>query len=78
MYLGTLDICLAIYELDATCFLTVPGLPWQVTLENTKLKLDLLAGNDMLLMVEKCVRGGICHALHWYAKADNQQLKDHD
>ena len=66
------------YELDATCFLTAPGLPWQVTLKKTKLKLDLLADNDMLLMVEKCIRGGICHAIHWYAKADNQQLKDHD
>ena len=64
MYLGTHDICLATYELDATCFLTARGLPWQVTLEKTKLKLDLLADNDMLLMVEKCIRGGICHAIH--------------
>ena len=64
MYLGTHDICLATYELDVTCFLTAPGLPWQVTLEKTKLKLDLLADNDMLLMVEKCIRGGICHAIH--------------
>ena len=64
MYLGTHDICLATYELDATCFLTAPGLPWQVTLEKTKLKLDLLADNDMPLMVEKCIRGRICHAIH--------------
>ena len=64
MYLGTHDICLATYEFDATCFLTAPVLPWQVTLEKTKLKLDLLADNDMLLMVEKCIRGGIFHAIH--------------
>ena len=61
---GNSCICLATYELDATCFLTAPGLPWQVTLEKTKLKLDLLADNDMLLMVEKCIRGRICHAIH--------------
>ena len=28
-------------------------------------------------MVGKDVRGG-CHATHWYARADNKYLKDHD
>ena len=32
----------------------------------------------MLLMVEKCIRGGICHAIHWYAKANNKYIKYSD
>ena len=32
----------------------------------------------MLLMVEKCIRGGICHAIHRYAKVNNKYMKDHD
>ena len=32
----------------------------------------------MLLMVEKRIRGGICHATHRYAKANNKYMKDHD
>ena len=32
----------------------------------------------MLLMVEKDIRGGICHAIHWYTKANNKFLKDYD
>ena len=34
--------------------------------------------NDMLLMVEKDVRGGICHSINRYEKANNKYLKDYD
>ena len=34
------------------------------SLKNNKVKLDLLTGIDMLLMVEKGIRGAICHAAH--------------
>ena len=34
--------------------------------------------NDMLLMVEKGVRGGICHSINRYEKANNKYLKDYD
>ena len=27
----------------------------------------------MLLMVEKCIRGGICHSIYWYAKANDKK-----
>ena len=29
-------------------------------------------------MVEKCIRGGICHSIYQYAKADNKYMKDYD
>ena len=32
----------------------------------------------MLLMVEKGIRGLICHAIHRYAKANNKYLKNYD
>ena len=32
----------------------------------------------MLLMVEKGIRGGICHSIYQYAKASNKYLKDND
>ena len=32
----------------------------------------------MLLMVEKGTRGGICHAIHRYAKANNKDMKNYD
>ena len=32
----------------------------------------------MLLMVEKGIRGGICNAIHRYAKANNKYMKDYN
>ena len=32
----------------------------------------------MLLMVKKGIRGGMCQAIHWYAKAKNKYMKNYD
>ena len=72
------NMCINIYELDpAKCF-SAPGLAWQAALKETKVKLDLLTDIDMLLMVEKGIRGGICHSIYRYAKANNKYMKDYD
>ena len=38
-------------------------------------KLDLLTDIDMLLMVEKNIREGICHSVYWYTKANNKYME---
>ena len=58
------NMCLKIYELDPAKFLSAPGLAWQAVLKKTKVKLNLLTDIDMLLMVEKGIRGGICHFIY--------------
>ena len=32
----------------------------------------------MLLMVEKGIRGGICHAIHIYAKANSKYMNNYN
>ena len=66
------------YHLDPVKFFSAPGLAWQAALKKTEVKLELLTDIDMLLMVEKGIRGGICHAIHQYAKANNKYVKDYD
>ena len=70
--------CIEIYQLDPVHFLSAPGLVWQACLKKTEVKLELLPENDMLLMVEKGTRGGICHAIHGYAEASNKYMKNYD
>ena len=72
------DKCIEIYELDPTHFLSAPRLAWQACLKKTGIKLELLTDNDMLLMFEKGIRGGMCQVSHHYAKANNKYLKNHD
>ena len=43
-----------------------------------EITLDLLTDINMLLMVEKGIRGGICHYICRYAKANNKYIKDYD
>ena len=56
--------CLEICELDPAHFLSAPELSWQACLKKTGIKLELLTNNDMLMMVEKGIKGGICQAAH--------------
>ena len=69
---------LKIYQLDPAKFLPNPGLAWQSASKKTEVKLELLTDVDMLLMVEKGIRGGICNAVHRYAKANNKYMRDYD
>ena len=42
-----------------------------------KVKLVLLTDINMLLIVEKGIRGVICHSIHRYAKANNKYMKNY-
>ena len=70
--------CIEIYELDPAHFLSAPLLAWQACLKKTEVELELFTKIDILLMVEKGIRGGTCHAIHRYAKANNKCMKNYD
>ena len=72
------DKCIDVYEFDPAHFLSAPGLAWQVCLKKTEVELELLTDNAMLTMFEKRIRGGMCHAVYRYAKANNKYKKNYD
>ena len=45
--------------------------------EKSKVKLELL-NVDILLMVEKGIRGIICHEIHRYAKTNDNYINNYD
>ena len=59
------------YEIDPAKLLSAPGLA-----QSAALKLELSTDTDMLLMLEKGIRGGICHSIYRYAKANTKYKKN--
>ena len=60
------------YEKKKWYHVSAPELAWQACLKKTKVKSELLRDYDMILMIEKGIRGGICQAIdeelwleHW-------------
>ena len=72
------DTCIKEYELDPPHFLSLPRLAFQACLKKTNIELELLTDYNMLLMLEEGIRGGICHSIHRYAKANNKYMKNYN
>ena len=70
--------CIEINKLDPAHFLSAPGLAWQACLKKTKVELELLTDIDMLLVIEKEIRGGICQSIYGYAKANNKYMNNYN
>ena len=72
------NMCLEKYQLDRTYFVSATGLAWQACLKKAGVKLELITDYDMVLRIEKGIRGGTCQAIHRYAKANNKNIKNYD
>ena len=69
-------MCLEIYEVDSSEFLSASGLALQAALKKSKVKLDFLTDIQMLLIVEEGTRGRMCHPIYQYAKANKKYMKE--
>ena len=72
------DKCLDIDKLDPAYFLSAPGLSWKSGLKMTRQTLELLTDENMLLLFEEGIRGGICEAITKSEKANNKYMKNYD
>ena len=70
--------CLSNYGLDPPHYVTSPGLAWKAMLKMTKISLELITDIDMLLFIEKGMRGGISYLAHRHAEANNKYMKNYD
>ena len=69
------DNNLKIYGLDPAYYFTVPGLSMDACLKITGVKLELITDPNMLLMWERCIRGGISMISNRYGEANNKYMK---
>ena len=70
--------CIEIYGLDPSYFYSAPRLAWQACFKKTEVKLELLTDLNMLLVIEKVIRGEMCQSTHRYAKANNKYMKSYE
>ena len=64
--------CFDIFELGPAHFLSTSGLAWQACLKKSNIELELISDVDMLLMIEKGIRGGITQAVCSYFQSNNK------
>ena len=51
--------CVEAYGLDPAHYYTTPGLTWDTMLKYTQVELQLLTDTDMLMFIERGIRGGV-------------------
>ena len=68
------DSCLEAYRLDPAHYYTTPGFSWDAMLKHTGITLELITDIDILLFIERGIRGGITQYSNRYAKANNPYM----
>ena len=71
-------LCSQYYSLDCAHFLTAPGLAWEASLQMCKQPLELLRDNDMHLLIERGIRGGVSMISQRWACANNLSVPNPD
>ncbi|XP_055309150.1 uncharacterized protein LOC129573030 [Sitodiplosis mosellana] len=70
------NTCHTIYNLDPANYYTAPGLSWDAMLKYTGVRIELKSDVEMLLFIERGIRGGITNNLYGHAMSQPLPLRD--
>ncbi|XP_036146615.1 uncharacterized protein LOC118646876 [Monomorium pharaonis] len=72
------DSCVASYGLDPAYYYTLPGFTWDAMLKHTCINFELLTDIEMVMFIERGIRGGLSQCSCRYARANNKHMQSYD
>ncbi|KAL6429482.1 hypothetical protein ACFW04_008266 [Cataglyphis niger] len=72
------DACMRSYGLDPAHYYTLPGYTWDAMLKYTGVRFELLTDIDMVMFVERGIRGGLSQCSDRYARANNKYAQSYN
>ncbi|XP_050447453.1 uncharacterized protein LOC126849551 [Cataglyphis hispanica] len=72
------DACMKSYGLDPAHYYTLPGYTWDAMLKYMGVRFELLTDIDMVMFVERGIRGGLSQCFNRYVRANNKYLKSYN
>ncbi|XP_025268962.1 uncharacterized protein LOC112639391, partial [Camponotus floridanus] len=70
--------CLESYGLDPAYYFTLPGYTWDTMLKYTGVRFELLTDIEMMMFMERRIRGGLSQCSNRYARANNKYMSAYD
>ncbi|KYN27445.1 hypothetical protein ALC57_03154 [Trachymyrmex cornetzi] len=72
------ESCVASYGLDPAKYYTLPGFTWDAMLKHTRVRFELFTDIDMVMFIERGIRGGLSQCSNRYAQANNKYMRSYD
>ncbi|KYN10461.1 hypothetical protein ALC57_17400, partial [Trachymyrmex cornetzi] len=72
------ESCVASYGLDPAHYYTLPGFTWDAMLKHTRVRFELLTDIDIVMFIERGIRGSLSQCSGRYAQANNKYMRSYD
>jgi len=72
------DSCVSRNGLDPAYYYTLPDFTWDAMLKHADINSELLTDIDMVMFVERSIRGGLSQCSGRYARANNKYIESYE